>query len=397
MELTSLYLHVPFCRHRCAYCDFNTYAGINHIIPRYVDALCKEVKWVTQSISEKIPVHTIYFGGGTPSLLSLAEVGLILNTIHERFVLHPDVEITIEANPGTLSREYLQGIRGLGINRLSIGMQSAHPSELHLLERIHSFEDVINSIAWARVAGIDNISIDLIYGLPSQTLEDWRRSLDLAIGLHPEHFSLYALTLEEDVLMARWIQRGLVADQDVDLIADMYEMADSVLEMAGYESYEISNWAKCSDGGKEHSCRHNLQYWQGKPYLGLGAGSHGYVNHIRTVNVSRPRDYINTLWEEFKPGRFEFPFTPATIEHKNLNPGEEMGEYMMMGLRLTQEGVKEVDFTKRFDKSLENSFGQPINRLITLGLLEWNNQLNRGLRLTKRGRLLGNQVFCEFI
>ena len=396
MELTSLYLHIPFCKQRCAYCDFNTYAGLESMIPEYVAALCCEVEWSGFSTAEKLPVHTIYFGGGTPSLLPLGDVGKILQMIKDVFVLHLDCEITLEANPGTLSREYLHGIRGLGINRLSIGMQSAHTSELYLLGRIHTYYDVINSVKWARAVGFENVNLDLIYGLPGQTLDDWQRSLELAIGLFPEHFSLYALTLEEDAMMERWIQHGLLDGQDADLAADMYELAETKLKYAGYGSYEISNWARYDGAGQLRACQHNLQYWRGKPYLGIGAGAHGFSDHIRTINVLQPQDYIK-LMRESQPGKFTFPVTPATMEHKAVSRSEEMGEYMMMGLRLTQEGVAETDFLERFGLSLENKYGNKIERLIKLELLEWVNRPTRRLRLTKRGRLLGNQVFLEFI
>ena len=243
MELTSIYLHIPFCRQRCAYCDFNTYAGKEGIIPQYVDAVCREVSWISRSLDVSVPVHTIYFGGGTPSLLSPDQIGQILQAIKAGLDVQPGVEISIEANPGTLSGEYLQGLRGMGINRLSIGMQSAHEAELRLLGRIHSFEDVINSVTWARAAGFDNINLDLIYGLPGQPLEDWRRSLELALRLHPEHFSLYALTLEEEVPLARLMRRGLVAEQDADMAAEMYELADGLLENAG----RINPWTYSQD------------------------------------------------------------------------------------------------------------------------------------------------------
>jgi oxygen-independent coproporphyrinogen-3 oxidase len=197
--------------------------------------------------------------------------------------------------------------------------------------------------------------------------------------------------------MARWIQRGLLDAPDADLAADMYELADTKLRIAGYESYEISNWAREDGASRLRACLHNLQYWRGKPYLGLGAGAHGFIKGIRTVNVIRPQDYIKQMQQEYQPGIFNFPVAPACMEYKILVPSEEMGEYLMVGLRLTQEGVAVNDFQKRFGLSLEDLYAKKIERLIKLELLEWVNVPTRRLRLTRRGRLLGNQVFIEFI
>lgn len=397
MELTSIYLHIPFCKQRCTYCDFNTYAGMENFIPSYMHALCREAEFVAKTLAEKIPVHTIFFGGGTPSILSAAALEHILTVIHDGFQLQPEVEISLEANPGTLSLEYLRSIKSLGINRLSIGMQSAHRFELNLMGRIHLFDDVIRGVEWARQAGYKNINLDLIYGLPHQTIDDWKRSLEFAMKLQPEHFSLYALTLEDGTPMASWVNRGLLAGQDPDLAADMYELAESMLEEAGYQSYEISNWAASDQNGNLLSCRHNLQYWRGKPYLGMGAGAHGYAEHTRTANVLLPSTYIERIRQACEPGRWNFPITPATEHITHVNLDDEMGETMMMGLRLTQEGVIDIDFSRRFGQTLEQRYGPKIKRLLHLGLLEWVDNPERCLRLTKRGRLLGNQVFGEFI
>lgn len=397
MENFSIYIHIPFCKQRCAYCDFNTYAGLESVIPAYVQALCKEAEYVARSAAEGIQVHTIFFGGGTPSILSLKEIGIITATIQGGYLLMPDVEITLEANPGTLSKDYLCGLKDLGINRLSIGMQSALEHELRLLGRRHTFDDVAQSVEWARQAGFENLNLDLIYGLPNQTMDDWRLSVKAGLGLRPEHFSLYALTLEDDTPMAQWIKQGSLIEPDADLAADMYEIAGIELERHGYESYEISNWASKAKGGHSYACRHNLQYWYGKPYLGLGAGAHGYANHTRTANVLMPVDYIEKMEKAHEIDRWIFPISPAACEYTILSPLEEMGEYMMMGLRLTQEGVTDEVYWKRFGMTLEQCYGSQIQRLTSLGLLEWVDSPNRRLRLTVKGRLLGNQVFREFI
>jgi oxygen-independent coproporphyrinogen-3 oxidase len=383
----SLYLHIPFCRHRCAYCDFNTYAGQEESLPAYVNALCNELSFIGNNAPEKPTLHTIFFGGGTPSLLSPRQFEAVLKTISDHFALL-DLETTIEANPGTVSKTDLRDLRSLGINRISFGVQSANPEELRMLERAHSYFDVINAVTWARQAGFDNLNLDLIYGLPLQSLDDWSATVKLILGLAPEHLSLYALTLEHGTPFGRWSARGLLPLPDPDLAADMYEWASETLEIAGFEQYEISNWAK---PGLE--CRHNLQYWRGLPYLAAGAGAHGYVNGYRYSNVLRIKTYIERLAES-QFSRHEFPLTPATVNYHRQTAQDDMGEFMMTGLRLTHEGVSAETFRERFGQEIDTVFGAEIEDLIRLGLLEWQAQR---LRLTRRGRLLGNQAFVRFV
>jgi oxygen-independent coproporphyrinogen-3 oxidase len=399
MDEYSLYLHIPFCRHRCAYCDFNTYAGLGRLIPEYVSALRREIDLVSEGAArmlrgQKLPVKTIFFGGGTPSLLPVEALEEIMTTLNGCFDLLPDVEVTLEANPGTLSLAYLEALRQSGINRLSLGMQSAHPEELALLERQHDFSDVVRAVTWARQAGFDNLNLDLIFGLPDQSQAAWRSSLDLALGLKPEHLSLYSLTIEHGTPLQHWAARGLISEPDPEAAAEMYEWAMARLGRAGYQQYEISNWARRDREGNLLACRHNLQYWRGLPYLGLGAGAHGYAGGIRTANVLAPSAYIQRM----KTGQVqEFPCTPATASIRTVERLDELGETMMMGLRLVEEGVGEGDFSARFGQNLGEVYGAQIERLVGLGLLEWGGERSDRLRLTERGRLLGNQVFVEFI
>ena len=386
----AVYLHIPFCIHRCGYCDFNTYAGLEDLIPAYTAALVREITLLASSAGERLPVQSIFFGGGTPSLLSGAQLASILSALEEAFLWLPEIEITLEANPGTVSLASLQEMRRLGVNRLSLGMQSAHPGELRLLERQHDYPQVVNAVKAAHQAGFDNLNLDLIYGLPEQALSTWQHSLELALGLHAEHLSLYALSIEHGTPLKRWAERGLIPEPDPDLAAEMYEWADERLAAAGYEQYEISNWSKpgCA-------CRHNLQYWRGQPYLGLGAGAHGYAAGVRTANVLAPAAYIARL-KEAEPQLF--PRTPATASLTQVDRTAEIGETMMMGLRLTREGVSEADFQARFGQELEEVFAGEIKELQGYGLLEWAGKApQRRLRLTPRGRLLGNQVFLRFI
>ena len=398
----SLYFHIPFCTHRCAYCDFNTYAGQEESISAYVDALCKEIKFVGQRFPDDNKVHTIFFGGGTPSLLSPNQFESIFHSIREHFDLIENAEITIEANPGTVSLEQLRKLRAIGINRISFGVQSANSEELRMLERAHDFFDVINSVSWARSAGFANLNLDLIYGLPEQTLEIWQTSVRRILDLNPNHISAYALTLEHGTPFGRWSKRGLLPLPDPDLAAEMYEWASDAFESAGYFQYEISNWAK-----PNRECVHNLQYWRGLPYLGLGAGAHGYANGYRHSNVLRIKTYIDRLTSfDSQFLNLEFPLSPATVNHHRQTQHDDVSEYMMTGLRLTREGIAASAFRQRFSCDLKDVYCEEIDELIHLDLLEWHRETSEGpkngetsevLRLTQRGRLLGNQVFIRFV
>jgi oxygen-independent coproporphyrinogen-3 oxidase len=390
----SLYFHIPFCRHRCAYCDFNTYAGRGALIPAYVEALCREIRVVAACAPKRLPVHTIFFGGGTPSLLTPKQFEKILQIVHASFDLRPSdpsatLETSLEANPGTVTLDSLREMHHIGFNRVSLGVQSVHPNELRQLERIHDFFEVIQSVKWARRAGFDNLNLDLIYGLPEQTLSRWQESLCRAVDLGPEHLSLYALTVEHGTPFGRWAARGLLPLPDPDLAADMYEWAGEYLEGREYEQYEISNWSK-----QGCQCRHNLQYWRNQPYLGFGAGAHGCANGLRISNTLRIKTYIDRLHPDYLTPDTPFPLSPATVNQTRLTPRVEMQETMMLGLRLTQEGVSAAVFQERFGQEMQSVFAKEIGELERLGLLEW---VGDALRLTRRARLVGNQVFLRFV
>lgn len=390
MLIYGLYLHIPFCTHRCAYCDFNTYAGQEALLDDYVTALCRELELVAATAPESITAATVFFGGGTPSLMSPKQYGRILETINRHYRLAESAEITTEANPGTVTPTGLRALRAAGVNRISFGVQSTHPDELRLLERIHDFPTVIRSVTAARQAGFDNLNLDLMYGLPGQPLASWRKSLEWALKLEPEHISLYALTLEHGTPFARWAARGLLPPIDADDTADMYALAQEILASYGYMQYEISNWAQPG-----RACSHNLIYWRGEPYLGFGAGAHGYVPGLRYSNVLRIRSYLQRLKA---PTPRPFPLSPATVQRRRLTPSEEMEEFMMMGLRLTHEGISEAHFTTRFGRPLEEVFRKPLQRVLKRGLVEWVDFPDgRHLRLRPSARLVGNQVFMEFV
>ena len=363
-------------------------------MPPYVQALITECQLLAQAAGKRLPVHSIFFGGGTPSLLDPEEIGRILAALRIAFTVSDDAEISLEANPGTLDLEKLQGLKHEGVNRLSFGVQSANPEELRLLERQHDFEDVIRAVSWARQAGFDNLNLDWIFGFPGQSLASWQRNIQLAVQLHPEHLSLYALSIEHGTPFKELSSRGLLPNLDPDLAADMYEAASEALAAAGYWQYEISNWAKPAADGRPQTCRHNLQYWRNLPYAGLGAGAHGFLAGYRTANVLAPAAYINRLSTGLVG---DFPRTPATVSLERVQPNRDMAETMMMGLRLVEEGISRQDFQARFGKGLDEVFGPQITRLSDLGLLEPTEGKRNAIRLTPRGRLLGNQVFMEFV
>jgi oxygen-independent coproporphyrinogen-3 oxidase len=390
----SIYIHVPFCRQRCNYCDFNTFAGMEYLIDAYVDALVQEISLVSTACGSRLPVHTIYFGGGTPSLLSISHYKRILESLHEGFDLQNQLEQSLEANPGTVSRRYLTELHSLGFNRISFGMQSAHPHDLEILGRIHTYPDVIQAVKWARQSGFDNLNLDLIFGLPDQTIDQWLSSLKLAVDLYPEHFSIYSLTIEPNTPMHQWFMKGIITEPDSDLAADHYEWTMDFLDSQGYKQYEISNWARYNVPGQFFFCQHNLQYWRNLPYLGFGSGAHGYAEGIRTANVTGIVDYIQQVKQKHP---LRFPLSSANLSAIPINPHEEIKETMMVGLRLTEEGVSRATFLNRFKVELESLYKTEIEELLDKGLLEWGGEDNNHLRLTRRGRLLGNLVFMRFV
>jgi len=410
---TSIYIHIPFCKHRCAYCDFNTYAGQEDSIPAYVNALINEINFVGQR-AEQMNIHTVFFGGGTPSLLSAPQFDSILRALHSTFTLTADAEVSIEANPGTISPEKLNAIRESGINRISFGVQSANTEELRMLERIHDFFTVIEAVSTARKAGFDNLNLDLIYGLPEQTLASWQTTLQRIVDLLPEHISAYALTLEHGTPFGRWSSKGLLPLPDPDLAAEMYEYAEEFLESNGYLHYEISNWAldhgqQTADrnspstvyGLPSNACKHNLQYWHSLPYLAFGAGAHGYANGYRYSNALRIKTYIERLSQPSAFSLLPFPLSPATVNQHKQTLQDDISEYMLNNLRLTNAGVAESDFRFRFGSGLLDVYPKEIEELVKNGLLEIKTsevlETSEVYRLTKRGRLLGNQVFLRFV
>jgi len=405
-DTVSLYIHIPFCRAKCAYCDFNSYPGLGHLFEKYVRALQAEMRWVGWRRSLKL--NTIYLGGGTPTVLPLALLGEVLDACREYFTVAEEIEITVEANPGTVNGSYLTGLLEMGVNRLSLGVQSFHNDELRLLGRIHTAAQAVETYRLARKlypdgstssprrlvegrcpelvegVGFGSVNLDLIYGLPWQTFSSWQSTLRQAIHLQPEHLSLYCLTVEEDTPLGQRIAQGELPAPDPDLAAEMYSLAEKMLSRAGYVHYEISNWAQPG-----HECRHNLAYWRNQPYLGLGAGAHSYFDQKRWHNVLSPAEYITRLEADWQG-----LFSPSVKEVEEIDEPLEMAETMILGLRLVQEGVGLGGFRERFGQELMAVYGGEIREMGQAGLLEVDGER---VRLTARGRLLGNEVFERFL
>lgn len=382
----SLYLHVPFCRIKCTYCAFNTYTHLDHLIEPFVQALIKEIEILGSSRPAQ-QVHTVYIGGGTPSLLLPEQLSRILGAIRCNFAVSLDAEISMESNPSDLTAEYMAAVKAIGVNRMSIGMQSANVQELDLFARRHDHKQVVQAVTAARTGGFTNLNLDLIYGIPSQTLDGWKTSLNEMLSLEPEHVSLYALGLEDGTSMKAWVESGRVPTPDDDLAADMYELASDILEASGYVQYEISNWAKLG-----YECQHNLQYWRNLPYPGLGPGAHGFVDGYRYSTVLSPQRYIRSLQQA--NGGFEFPRTPATDQITKLDRDAEIADTLLMGLRLTREGINRETFTERYGVDLVELRRPLLEKFVGYGLLEIDEQR---VRITRQGRLLSNMIFREFV
>jgi oxygen-independent coproporphyrinogen-3 oxidase len=371
----AIYIHVPFCRRRCKYCSFISYQSRERDIPSYIEAVKKELQ--LRSCNDRI--DTLYFGGGTPSLLSAEQVTDILSVISKYYRIADSAEITIEANPGTIDLKYLSDIKAAGINRLSIGIQSFNDAELQMLGRIHSSGEAGAAVKEAQEAGFNNLNLDLIYGLPGQTVDDWKYNLLKALELNPEHLSLYALTLEPEEPLFKEIEDGKLPEISTDIAARQYELAEELLQRHGYVHYEISNWAK---SGSE--CRHNLVYWLGGEYLGLGVAAHSYIEKRRSANTGGLDTYTGSLSQNILP--------PQEID-EIISPELEIAESIILGLRLCK-GINFLDFEKRYGVDIIKRYDRQIGELLNFGLMEKDDA---AIRLTPQGRLLGNEVFWRFL
>jgi oxygen-independent coproporphyrinogen-3 oxidase len=322
MTAAGLYVHVPFCLTRCGYCDFNTYAGLDHLAGRYVEGLRAEASLVADTWAG-VPFVSVFFGGGTPTMLSSEILGEVLRSFEERFDISNHAEVTAEANPDTVDERSLAELRHAGVNRVSLGLQSFDPSVLESLERIHTPESAVAAYRAARSTGFDSINLDLIYGANGETLDSWAQTLDRTLALEPDHLSCYALTIEPATTLGRKVAAGLTPPPDPDLQAEMYDLACESLAAAGYLHYEVSNWSRPSQ-----ECVHNLGYWEERPYLGLGAGAHSYRDGRRWWNLRPPQQYL----AEVEAGRL-----PVGSEER-LSDDEADLERLLLGLR-TSSGI----------------------------------------------------------
>ena len=385
MSHPGVYIHIPFCRARCSYCDFATGMYEREIAERYVRALQKEISVWTE-ISKPGPVDTIYFGGGTPSLLSAGQIERILKSVYERFDVVKGAELTLEINPASvstsdageaeLSSEKLRDFRALGINRASFGAQTFDDRELKLLGRTHDAAAIGSTFAQLRTAGFENLNFDLIAGLPNQALSGWKRSLDEALKLRPEHLSLYLLDVHEGTPLADQINRGMRPNPDADLAAEMYCVMIDQVCAAGYEHYEISNF--CLPGFES---RHNTKYWNGAPYYGFGCSAHSFDGaRLRWANERDAAKYAQLIESEKSP----------VVERTTLDEEDARSESIFLGLRLMR-GVNLENYRARFGKDLREEYDAELGRLREAGLIEFDRDL---LKLTTRGALLSNEVFA---
>ena len=391
----GLYVHVPFCKTKCPYCDFNTYQGIENLMEPFLPALTTEIECWGETLDHPA-VKSVFFGGGTPSYLPPGYIEKSLAAIRQAFQVDSAAEITIEANPGDLDESACAGILAQGVNRLSIGVQSLDNDLLNLLGRRHQASEAVQAFETARQAGFDNVNLDLMYGLPNQSMDQWRQTLDALAGLAPEHISLYALTLEEGTPMHRWAEEGKIPEPDPDLAADMYQYAREALAPAGYHHYEISNWSRPG-----RACEHNVVYWENGPYLGVGPGAHSRLGEYRFWTILSPRDYNSKAasWadagvqpaDEFVEAVLQGVSTLGGWEH--LSQETTCSETMFLGLRLL-DGLHLSEASARIGVDLAKKFQTPIQECIQLGLLERDGDF---LKLTKAAYLIANQAFTRFV
>jgi len=371
----GLYLHIPYCLHKCGYCDFNSHPENRKESIHYIDALLKELRSYAK---KEYTVTSIFMGGGTPTILLPSQLKQILNTVQQGFNLTPDCEITIEANPATIKLQSLQEIRKAGYNRISIGVQSFDQKELQLLERVHGEKEIHSTVHRARSANFKNLSMDLIFALPGQTIEKWQSNLKQAIAKNPDHLSTYNLTIEPATAFFKLHKRGKLILPNEDIQLEMYETTILTLKDAGYQHYEISNFAK---PGMES--QHNINYWNNGEYIGVGAGASSYLNGERFKNTNLPSNYIREI--KAKKNAIE--------SRERLEPIHAMGETLMLGLRMLK-GVSVDAFEKRFQVSFQKVYGKVLAPLLNQELITFNQ--NR-IALSRKGLLLADSVILKFM
>jgi oxygen-independent coproporphyrinogen-3 oxidase len=375
--MLGLYVHIPFCVRKCAYCDFSSYEGLEAHVDDYVSALLAEAERVSEQVGAR-RLDTLYVGGGTPSVLTRAQVGTLLTGLRACFALRRDAEVTVEVNPDSLTAEKLAAFRKHGANRLSIGFQSLHDGHLRRLGRVHRARTALRSFSLAREAGFENISVDLMYAIPEQSLADWRRTIRRVTQLRPEHVSAYALTLEEGTPMQQDVAEGRVSLPSEDAVLAMADVGIELLEGAGYEHYEVSNFALPG-----RRSRHNQMYWRMEDCIGLGAGAHGYLDGCRWGNVGDPLEYMKRVRAGDDPAAFR----------ETLPPKKALGEALMLGLRM-REGVELLQLQERFGIDPREHYEKELEDLQRLGLIELSD---KRLRVRRAGLHLLDEVALRLV
>jgi oxygen-independent coproporphyrinogen-3 oxidase len=375
----GIYVHIPFCPYKCSYCDFDSGVYSEPVMAAYLAALQQEIARAGAALSaEQTAADTIYFGGGTPSLLEPERLDALLRTIGQSFTVQPGAEITLEANPGTITAEKARAFRQLGVNRVSLGAQTFSESELVVLGRRHTVEQIGESVARLREAGVENVNLDLIIGIPGQSLRSWEQTMDRAFALRPTHLSVYMLEVHEGTPLAAQLARGIIAEPEEALTVEMYERFLERAEAEGYEHYEISNF--CRPG---FACRHNLKYWSDDPYLGFGCSAHSYDGRERRWNVATPRAYVEAMRERGE----------AVAGRIRMTEQRRIEEALMLGLRRCA-GVDLRAFRDRYGVDVLDRYGAHLAPLGEAGLIEIGGGI---LRLTRRGFVVANEVFAVFV
>ena len=374
----GLYIHIPYCIHKCGYCDFNSHPIKQDEMDHYIDALVVEMKHYAKIYTNTNIIKTIFLGGGTPTTLNPFQLERILKECVNEFTIASNAEITIEANPATVGIELMKSIRTMGYNRISIGVQSFDKAELKLLDRAHGPKEIHSTVDCARKAGFDNLSLDLMFAVPNQSLSSWENNLNKALEKNPEHLSTYNLTIEQGTAFSKLQSNGKLIMPDDDHQLELYKKTIERLTKKGFHHYEISNFAH---RGKE--CKHNITYWENKNTLGLGAGASSYMNGTRFKNINLPAHYIRQVKEK-----------KNAVEHsETLEPRQAMGETIMLGLRLLQ-GISIHQFEKRFHISFINLFRNIISALKEKELVIIEKDY---LRLSQKGLFWADSVILEFI
>jgi oxygen-independent coproporphyrinogen-3 oxidase len=378
LKPAGIYIHIPFCRSRCSYCDFATGIYNADAAERYVRCVAQEISSYREVSAHQI-VDTIYFGGGTPSLLSPEQLARLLDSVHRLFDVSEDAEVTLEMNPGTVKLPTLEKFRSLGINRASFGAQTFDDRELARLGRSHTADQTRQTFGQLRAVGFDNVSFDLIAGLPGQTIDQWQRNVAEALAMRPEHLSFYLLEVHEGTPLANHIRSGMQPQPDEELAAEMYELMLDHAVAAGYEHYEISNLSLPGYGS-----RHNTKYWTGAPYYGFGCSAHSYDGHARRWSNERDVDgYMKLIETEQSP----------IIERRDLDESDRRSEAIFLGLRM-MEGYSVRDYQRRFGRDLIEQHRDELTRFSEAGLVELNDEV---IKLTRSGALLSNEVFAAFV